>query len=102
MVPVEVWPGNPSPLGASYDGTGTTFSLFAGVAERVGLCLLADRGRESRHDLNEVDGFCWHGYLDNVRPGQRYGYRVHGPWAPDEGPRCNPNKLLLDPYGKAF
>jgi glycogen operon protein len=97
----EVWPGDPYPLGATWDGTGTNFALFSEVARRVELCLFDDEGRETRRDLSEVDGFVWHGYLPGIGPGQRYGYRVHGPFDPREGHRCNPSKLLLDPYGKA-
>jgi glycogen operon protein len=96
------WPGNAYPLGASYDGAGTNFSLFSEVAEAVELCLLDEGGKEERVRLVEVDGFCWHAYLPGVRPGQRYGYRVHGPWDPDRGVWCNPHKLLADPYAKAF
>jgi isoamylase len=97
----EVWPGTPYPLGASWDGTGTNFALFSEVAQRVELCLFDDRGRETRLELPEVDGFVWHGYVLGVGPGQRYGYRVYGPHEPKYGHRCNPAKLLLDPYGKA-
>ncbi|WP_141583877.1 glycogen debranching protein GlgX [Actinomadura sp. WMMA1423] len=97
----EVWPGDPYPLGATWDGTGTNFALFSEVARRVELCLFDADGRETRRDLPEVDGFVWHGYLPGIGPGQRYGYRVHGPFDPREGHRCNPSKLLLDPYGKA-
>jgi isoamylase len=97
----EVWPGTPYPLGASWDGTGTNFTLFSEVAERVQLCLFADDDTETRLDLSEADGFVWHGYLPGIGPGQRYGYRVHGTYDPTTGDRCNPAKLLLDPYGKA-
>ncbi|MDI9582264.1 MAG: glycogen debranching protein GlgX [Thermobispora sp.] len=97
----EVWPGEPYPLGATWDGVGTNFSVFSEVAERVELCLFADDGTETRVDLPETDGFVWHGYLPGIMPGQRYGYRVHGPYRPEEGHRCNPAKLLLDPYAKA-
>jgi len=97
----EIWPGRPYPLGASYDGAGTNFSLFSEVAEGVELCLFDEDENEERVELDEVDAFCWHAYLPNVGPGQRYGYRVHGPWAPEHGQRCNPSKLLLDPYAKA-
>jgi isoamylase len=97
----KVWPGNNYPLGASYDGTGTNFSVFSEVADRVELCLFDEEGAENRFDLPEVTSFCWHGYLPNVGPGQRYGFRVHGPWKPEEGHRCNPAKLLLDPYARA-
>ncbi|MDH4067003.1 MAG: glycogen debranching enzyme, partial [Acidobacteriota bacterium] len=85
-----------------WDGEGTNFSLFSEVAERVELCLFDEAGTERRIDLPERYAFCWHGYLPGVGPGQRYAYRVHGPWAPGEGHRCNPAKLLLDPYAKAI
>lgn len=98
---MNVWPGKPYPLGAVYDGMGTNFSIFSEVAEKVELCLIDESGSETRVRLPEVTGFCWHGYLPEVEPGQRYGYRVHGPWAPEQGHRCNPAKLLLDPYAKA-
>ncbi|MEW2357756.1 glycogen debranching protein GlgX [Spirillospora sp. NPDC029432] len=97
----EVWPGEAYPLGATWDGTGTNFALFSEVAHRVELCLFDAEGHEERIVLPEVDGFVWHGYLPGVGPGQRYGYRVHGPYDPRNGHRCNPNKLLLDPYTKA-
>ncbi|MFO7655010.1 MAG: glycogen debranching protein GlgX [Candidatus Krumholzibacteriia bacterium] len=98
---MKVWPGQYYPLGASFDGAGTNFSLFSEVAESVDLCLFDDDGRETRVELPEVTAYCWHAYLPRVEPGQRYGFRVHGPWDPRAGHRCNPNKLLLDPYGKA-
>ncbi|MGI5156114.1 glycogen debranching protein GlgX [Microbispora sp. CA-102843] len=98
----EVWPGEPYPLGATWDGVGTNFSVFSEVAERVELCLYDDRGGETRVDLPEVDGFVWHGYMPGIMPGQRYGFRVHGPYRPDHGHRCNPSKMLLDPYAKAI
>ncbi len=94
-------PGEAFPLGATFDGLGTNFSLYSQVAEAVELCLFDDRGRETRFALQEVDAYCWHAYLEGVEPGQRYGYRVHGPFKPESGLRCNPNKLLLDPYAKA-
>ncbi len=97
-----MWPGNPYPLGASYDGAGTNFSLFSEIAEKVELCLIDHHGSESRIPLDEVDGFVWHAYLPNITPGQRYGFRVYGPFDPAAGHRCDPSKLLLDPYGKAF
>ena len=99
---MEAWPGTPYPLGASYAGTGTNFSLFSEVASRVELCLFDDQGNESRLDLPERTALCWHGYVPNVYPGQRYGFRVHGPYEPRKGARCNPAKLLLDPYAKAI
>jgi len=98
---VAVWPGNPFPLGATYDGSGTNFSLYSDVAEKVELCLFDDEGNEERIELTEQTALNWHVYLPNVQPGQRYGYRVDGEWAPEEGRRANPNKLLLDPYAKA-
>jgi isoamylase len=99
---MEIWPGTPYPLGATYDGSGTNFALFSEVAERVELCLFDTDGNEQRIELPEVDGFVWHAFLPGVEPGQRYGYRVHGPHDPARGLRCNPNKLLLDPYAKAI
>nr|WP_297428796.1 glycogen debranching protein GlgX [uncultured Actinotalea sp.] len=99
---MQIWPGRPYPLGATFDGTGTNFAVFSEVAERVELCLIADDGTEERIDLPEVDAFVWHGYLPSVQPGQRYGFRVHGPYDPANGHRCNPAKLLLDPYAKAI
>ncbi len=99
---VEVWPGSAYPLGATYDGAGTNFALFSEVAEAVDLCLIADDGTETRIRFEESDGYVWHAYLPSVIPGQKYGYRVHGPWDPSHGHRCDPSKLLLDPYGKAF
>jgi glycogen operon protein len=103
---VRVWPGAPYPLGATWDGTGTNFALFSEVADQVELCLLSGDGparlTETRVPMTEVDGFVWHCYLPDVGPGQQYGYRVHGPYDPAQGHRCNPAKLLLDPYGKAM
>jgi len=99
---VQIWPGRPYPLGATYDGTGTNFALFSEVAESVELCLISDDGSERRVPLTEVDGRVWHAYVPAAQPGQRYGYRVHGPYDPSQGLRCNPAKLLLDPYAKAI
>src|SRR6185503_17840080 len=90
--PTEVWPGDPLPLGAHWDGRGTNFSVFSEVATRIHLCLFDEKGCEARVHLPEVNAFCFHGYLPGVGPGQRYGYRVEGPWAPADGHRCNPNK----------
>ncbi|GAB6987075.1 glycogen debranching protein GlgX [Nocardioides pyridinolyticus] len=98
---MEIWPGRAYPLGATFDGSGTNFALFSEVAERVELCLFDADGVETRIELTEVDAYVWHCYLPAVQPGQRYGYRVHGPWDPGQGLRCNPSKLLLDPYAKA-
>ena len=100
MPPVR--PGHPYPLGAQYDGAGTNFSLFSEVAERVELSVFDFGGNEVRVELPEVTGFCWHGYVPNLPPGTLYGFRVHGPYDPASGVRCNPNKLLLDPYAKAI
>ncbi|HZJ05158.1 MAG TPA: glycogen debranching protein GlgX [Nocardioidaceae bacterium] len=99
---MEIWPGRPYPLGATYDGSGVNFALFTEVAERVELCLVDDDGTETRVEVSESDGFVHHVYLPGVQPGQRYGYRVHGLWDPANGHRCNPSKLLLDPYAKAI
>jgi isoamylase len=99
---VETWPGSPYPFGATYDGAGTNFSLFSEVAEGVELCLVDADGAETRVSLDEVDAYCWHTYVPGTAPGQRYGYRVHGPWDPSRGLRCNPAKLLLDPYATAI
>ncbi len=96
-----LWPGAPYPLGATFDGAGTNFSIYAEEADAVELCLFSESGEESRVRLQEVTGFCWHGYLPQVGPGQRYGYRVYGPHDPERGLRFNPRKLLLDPYAKA-
>jgi len=97
----QTWPGSAYPLGATFDGNGTNFALFSEGAERVELCLLGDGGTETRVELTEVDAYVWHAYLPGVQPGQRYGYRVHGPWDPASGQRFTPSKLLLDPYAKA-
>ncbi|MDQ1364758.1 MAG: isoamylase [Acidimicrobiaceae bacterium] len=99
---MRIWPGQPYPLGASFTGVGTNFSLFSSVAERVELCLFDASGVETRLDLPESTALCWHGYVPDVLPGQRYGYRVHGPYDPDKGLRCRPSKLLIDPYAKAL
>ncbi|MGE9806935.1 glycogen debranching protein GlgX [Janibacter sp. G1551] len=99
---MEIWPGSAYPLGASYDGTGVNFAVFSEVADAVELCLIDDDGAETRIALPEVDGFVWHGYIPGVQPGQRYGFRVHGPWDLRHGHRCDPSKLLLDPYAKAI
>jgi glycogen operon protein len=98
---MHVWPGAAYPLGATWDGSGTNFALFSEVAEQVELCLFDADDAEQRVPLTEVDGFVWHCYLPAVGPGQRYAYRVTGPYEPKQGHRCNPAKLLLDPYGKA-
>ncbi|MEV5977630.1 glycogen debranching protein GlgX [Streptomyces sp. NPDC052114] len=98
---MQVWPGQAYPLGATYDGAGTNFAVFSETAERVELCLLNDDGSETAVELRESDAFVRHAYLPGVMPGQRYGFRVHGPYAPASGHRCNSAKLLLDPYARA-
>jgi isoamylase len=97
-----LWPGRPFPLGALWDGGGTNFSLFSEHAESVELCLFDDDGEETRVPVTERQALNWHCYLPDVEPGQRYGYRVHGRYAPLEGHRFNPAKLLIDPYAKAI
>ncbi|MEV7190303.1 glycogen debranching protein GlgX [Streptomyces sp. NPDC093510] len=98
---MQVWPGQAYPLGATYDGVGTNFAVFSEAAERVELCLLHDDGSETAVELRESDAFVRHAYLPGVMPGQRYGFRAHGPYAPEHGHRCNSAKLLLDPYARA-
>ncbi|AHH17202.1 glycogen debranching enzyme GlgX [Nocardia nova SH22a] len=102
VTPLGVWPGTAYPLGATYDGAGTNFSVFSEVAERVELCLIGRDGGEHRIPLDEADGYVHHAYLPAVAPGQRYGFRVHGPYDPARGLRCDSSKFLLDPYGKAY
>jgi isoamylase len=97
-----LWPGSPYPLGATWDGKGTNFALFSENATGVELCLFNKRGQETRIPLQEVTNFVWHGYLPSVGPGMRYGFRVSGPFSPENGHRFNPNKLLIDPYAKAL
>ena len=99
---MQLWPGRPYPLGATFDGTGTNFAVYSGVAEAVELCLIDDDDVETRIPLTEVDAYVWHAYLPGLQPGQRYGFRVHGPYDPAQGQRCDPSKLLLDPYAKAI
>ncbi|HET7476630.1 MAG TPA: glycogen debranching protein GlgX [Dermatophilaceae bacterium] len=99
---MDIWPGKPYPLGATFDGTGVNFAVFSEIAERVELCLIDDDMQETRHELTEVDGYVWHAYVPAIQPGQRYGFRVYGPYDPAHGHRCNPSNLLLDPYAKAI
>ncbi|MFP7697180.1 glycogen debranching protein GlgX [Trueperella sp. LYQ143] len=99
---MEIWPGKPYPLGATFDGTGTNFAIFSSVADRIELCLVDDDLQETRVELREVDAYVWHCYLPGIRPGQRYGFRVYGPYDPANGHRCDPSKILLDPYAKAI
>ena len=101
---IELWNGSPHPLGATWDGQGVNFALYSRHADKVELCLFDAEGRRETHRiaLRERTDFVWHGYLPHVRPGQLYGYRVHGPYKPEEGHRFNPHKLLLDPYARAI
>jgi isoamylase len=100
----ELWPGSPHPLGATWDGEGVNFALFSKYAEKVELCLFDEEGKREiqRIALRERTDFVWHGYLPQARPGQLYGYRVHGPYQPERGHRFNPHKLLLDPYARSI
>ncbi|CAG7843945.1 Glycogen operon protein GlgX [Pseudoclavibacter triregionum] len=98
---MQTWPGTPYPLGATFDGSGTNFAIYSEAADRVVLCLFDEDGTETQVELLEHDAYVWHAYLPQVQPGQRYGYRVHGTYDPSTGQRCNPAKLLLDPYAKA-
>ncbi len=99
---MDVWPGNPFPLGPMWDGNGTNFALFSENAQRVELCLFDASDIETRVELTEHTAFNWHCYIPGVAPGQRYGYRVHGPYDPAAGHRFNPSKLLIDPYAKSI
>src|SRR4051794_11647578 len=109
--PMRSWPGRPHPLGATWDGEGTNFAIYAPSAEAVDVCLFdgaarngdgSSAERETRVPLEETTTHVWHGYLPQIGPGQRYGYRVDGPFDPSRGLRWNPSKLLADPYAKAF
>ncbi len=100
---IELWNGSPHPRGATWDGQGVNFAIFSRHAEKVELCLFdADGRRETRIALRERTDFVWHGYLPQIRPGQLYGYRVHGPYKPEEGHRFNAHKLLIDPYARSL
>lgn len=99
---MQVWPGQPYPLGATYDGVGTNFAVFSESADRIELCLLGPDDTETTIELRETDAFVRHAYLPGIQPGQRYGFRVHGPYEPARGQRHNGAKLLLDPYAKAM
>jgi glycogen operon protein len=99
---MRVLPGSPHPLGATFDGSGTNFAVHSSVAETVDLCFFDGDDHETSVALNNVSGDVWHGYVPGVGPGQRYGYRIRGPFDPERGHRCNPRKLLLDPYAKAI
>ena len=99
----ELWTGAPHPLGATWDGQGVNFAIYSRHADKVELCLYEDSGKREtqRIPLRERTDFVWHGYVPQLRPGQLYGYRVYGPYKPEEGHRFNPSKLLLDPPGKS-
>ena len=99
---MQIRPGSMYPLGASYDGAGVNFALYSQVAQKVELCLFDEHGVETRIEMTERNSYVWHNYIPGLHPGQRYGYRVYGPYDPVHGLRCNPNKLLLDPYAKAI
>ncbi|MBE9080335.1 glycogen debranching protein GlgX [Romeria aff. gracilis LEGE 07310] len=99
---IQQLPGTANELGATWDGQGTNFALFSENATKVELCLFDSSDRETRFELREVYNFVWHGYLADIQPGQRYGFRVHGPFEPEQGHRFNPSKLLIDPYAKAI
>jgi glycogen operon protein len=96
------WPGRPTPLGAHWDGEGTNIAVFSQGAEAVDVCLFDEQGYETRVPLEETTHYVWHGYLPQVGPGQRYGFRVDGPYDPERGLRFNPSKLLVDPYARAI
>ena len=98
---MQTWPGTAYPLGATFDGSGTNFAIYSEVAEKIELCLFEEDGTETRIELLDIDAYVWHAYLPQIQPGQRYGYRVTGPYEPKSGLRCNPNKVLMDPYAKA-
>lgn len=99
---MQIRPGSMYPLGASYDGAGVNFALYSQVAQKVELCLFDEHEVETRIEMTERNSYVWHNYIPGLHPGQRYGYRVYGPYDPVHGLRCNPNKLLLDPYAKAI
>lgn len=99
---MQIRPGSMYPLGASYDGAGVNFALYSQVAQKVELCLFDEHDVETRIEMTERNSYVWHNYIPGLQPGQRYGYRVYGPYDPVHGLRCNPNKLLLDPYAKAI
>ena len=101
-IPRDTLSASRPPPGAHADQTGVMFALFSGVAEAVEVCLFDPSGHEIRHELRVQEGSVWAAHVDGVLPGRRYGFRVHGPWDPSRGLRCNPAKLLLDPYARAI
>src|SRR5690348_9603999 len=103
-MPRTILPGKPYPLGATWDGTGVNFAVYSENANKVELCLYDNRSRQEieRIDVRETTAYVWHCYIPGLQPGQQYGYRVHGPWEPQNGHRFNPAKLLIDPYAQAI
>src|SRR5678815_3275980 len=99
---MKILPGSPHPLGATWDGQGVNFSLFSANAESVELCLFDEQGNEERIAVPHTTAFVWHVYVPGVAVGQRYGYRVYGPYDPPRGHRFNPNVVVLDPYARAL
>ncbi|HEV3340447.1 MAG TPA: glycogen debranching enzyme GlgX, partial [Pirellulales bacterium] len=102
---MRLWPGRPYPLGATWDGSGVNFAIYSENASEVELCLfdhVDDKQEAQRVPLKEQTDMVWHGYLPDLRPGQLYGFRVHGPYEPSHGHRFNPNKVLLDPCAKTI
>ena len=99
---MRIWPGQTTPLGASFDGVGTHVAVFSDVAEAIEICVFDDEANEERGFLAERSGSVFHGYLPDLWAGGRYGLRVHGPWDPSNGQRCDPTKLLIDPYARAI
>src|SRR5215467_86717 len=102
-MPRSILPGKPYPQGATWDGTGVNFSIYSEKATKVELCLFdeVDSGESECVNIRESTGFVWHCYLPGVKPGQLYGYRIHGPYEPERGERFNPGKLVIDPYSRA-
>ena len=98
---MKILPGVPYPLGATWNGKGVNFAIYSENATRVELCLLDEAGKETRVPLRHTTALVWHSYVDGLKPGQRYGYRVSGPYEPERGLRFNADNLLLDPYAKA-
>lgn len=99
---MHILPGHPYPLGATWDGQGVNFAIYSENAHKIELCLFDEKGKETRLSLREQTAFVWHGYVEGLQPGQRYGYRVYGDYDPDRGLRFNPNIVLLDPYARAL
>ncbi|MDR6938829.1 glycogen debranching protein GlgX [Arcanobacterium hippocoleae] len=99
---MEIWPGKPYPLGATFDGAGTNFAVFSSAAQKIELCLIDDNYHEERIEMREIDAHVWHCYVLGIRPGQRYGFRAHGEFNPEAGLRFDASKILLDPYAKAI